>query len=405
MLSPPWTYHVMLEPQGRNYLFALDTLERIDGIDYRRMFDGEVLARRPITVPIDYDAVSHLQVRSVGELSAYGRRIDTLLPPDRNPRSVALAHALRAQSATDADYAARAMAYFRDGGFEYTLTPPLLVKDSIDDLLFRTRQGFCEHFASAFAMLMRAAGVPARVVTGYLGGTWNPIGGYYTVRQSDAHAWVELWLEGRGWTRFDPTGVIAPERLQRGAIDATDADIAGRSALLGEASWLRGLRDAWEAAGGWWQEQIVNFNRTKQLNLLAVLGLDRLGYGGMALLLAAGAALWAMLLLALLARRERPAHRDALARLWERFLVLLQRRGVAVADHDGPDAIRRRAQHGLPEAAGDIDVFAAGYARLRYGGGNAADARALAALKARLSAIARATRARRRRRTAPAARG
>ncbi len=344
MLSPPLSYHVMLEPQGHNYLFGLDTLERIDGIRYRRSFDGEVRALRPLGVPTDYDAVSHLQARGDGQLSAYGRRIDTALPPQRNPRSQALAHKLRAQSSSDADFAARVLAYFRGGGFEYSLTPPLLNYDSVDDLLFNTRQGFCGHFASAFAMLMRAGGVPARVVTGYLGGTWNSIGHYYTVRQSDAHAWVEAWLPDRGWTRFDPTGVVAPERLQRGAGEETDSALAEGNALLGQANWLRGLRDAWDAAGNWWQEQIVNFNRAKQRNLLAALGLEHVDYGGMVLLLTAGGALWALLLLALLTRRVRPVRRDALARLWERFITLLRRQGISVAAHDGPEAIRIRAQ-------------------------------------------------------------
>ena len=142
--------------------------------------------------------------------------------------------------------------------------------------------------------------------------------------------------------------------------------------LLGEANWLRGLRDAWEAAGGWWQEQIVNFNRAKQLNLLEMLGLDHIDYGGMVLLLLAGGVLWALLLVALLKNREPRARRDALARCGTRSEVL-QRRGVQVADHDGPEAIRRRAQQRLPEAADDIERFAGDYARLRFGGGNPAD--------------------------------
>lgn len=405
MLSPALRYEVMLEPHGRNYLFALDTLARIEGIRYQRLFDGELHAARTITSPVAYQATSHLQARNSGELSVLGRRVDTRLPQGRNARSIALAQELRAAQRSDAAYAQRVMEYFRDGGFEYSLTPPLLDYDSIDDLLFRTKLGYCGHFASAFVTLMRAAEVPARVVTGYLGGSWNGIGGYYTVRQSDAHAWAEVWLDGQGWTRFDPTGVVAPERLQRAAADLLAGRRDASGALLGEAGWLRGLRDTWEAAGGWWQAQVVNFNRARQLNLLAMLGLDDLDYGGMVLLLTAGGVLWVLLLTAMLARRGPRPRRDHLGRLWEDFLVMLRRRGITVADHDGPDAIRQRARRLLPEAAGDIDVFAAGYARLRYGDGNAADARALDALRVKLSAIARATRARRRRRTAATARG
>jgi transglutaminase-like putative cysteine protease len=396
LVSPPLRYHVMLEPHGSRYLFVLDTFEKLDGIPYNQFFDGEVQAWRRITGPTSYEAISHLEARSTGELSVTGRRLDTHLPERRNPRSAALARDMRSASDSDADYAGRVMRYFQDGGFEYTLTPPLLDYDSVDDLLFNTRLGFCGHFASAFATLMRAAGVPARVVTGYQGGIRNPIDGRYTVRQSDAHAWVEVWLKGQGWTRFDPTGVVSPERLQRGASDASAAALANAGTLLGEASWLRGLRDAWEAAGGWWQEQIVDFNRARQVGLLKLLGLERIGDVGMVLVLLAGGVLWALLLMALLKGRDPRARRDALARVWEHFLQLLRRRGVEVADHDGPDAIRRRAQQQLPEAADNIDRLAVDYARLRFGGGNPDDARELAALKARLSAISRATASRRR---------
>jgi hypothetical protein len=292
------------------------------------------------------------------------------------------------------------MEYFRDGGFQYTLTPPLLDYDSVDDLLFNTKLGFCGHFASAFATLMRAAGVPARVVTGYQGGIRNPLDGRYTVRQSDAHAWVEAWLDGQGWTRFDPTGVVSPERLLRGASDTSAADLANGGTLLGEVSWLRGLRDAWDAAGGWWQEQVVSFNRAKQVDLLKLAGLDRINEVGMVLLLLAGGVLWALLLMALLGNRDPRVRRDALARVWERFLNMLRRRGVLVADHDGPDAIRRHAQRKLPEVASDIERIAGDYARLRFGGGNPDDARELAALKERIRAISRATGSRRQRTSA-----
>jgi len=404
MLSPALRYHVMLEPQGGTYLFALDALERLDGIAYRQSYDGEVHSWRPLGAATDYDGISHLQSRSSTGLSVAGRRLDTRLPPGRNPRSTALARQLRAQSSSDADYAARVIDYFHAGGFEYSLTPPLLDKDSIDGLLFRTHLGYCGHYASAFVMLMRAADVPARVVTGYQGGSWNPVGRYYTVRQSDAHAWAEVWLDGQGWTRFDPTAAVAPGRLLRTA-GASGTARAGGEPLLGEASWLRGARDIWEAAGGWWQEQVVHFNSARQLDLLGKLGLGGLDESGMLALLLGGGVLWTLLLLAWLSRREPAPRGDALARLWERFLALLARRGVAVAAHDGPDAIRRRARRQLPEAQDEIDAFAAGYLWLRYGGGDPADAATLARLKRRLSAIARATGARRRRRTAPAAQG
>jgi len=138
--------------------------------------------------------------------------------------------------------------------------PQLLGRDSIDDLLFRTRQGFCGHYASAFVDLMRAGGVPARVVTGYLGGAWNPIGGYLLVRQADAHAWAEVWLSGRGWVRADPTAMVAPDRLNRELLQF-GAGAGGPGFRLGGASqWVTTVLQSWDALNAWWQDEVVGFN-------------------------------------------------------------------------------------------------------------------------------------------------
>ena len=132
---------------------------------------------------------------------------------------------MRERAGSDAAFIAAVLAKFRDEEYFYTLEPPRLQLDSVDDFLFNTRRGFCEHFASAFTMLARAAGIPARVVTGYQGGEYNPMGGYLLIRQSDAHAWSEVWLEGRGWVRVDPTAAVAPERVERG-LDAAMTEAA-----------------------------------------------------------------------------------------------------------------------------------------------------------------------------------
>lgn len=368
-LSAAVRYQVMLEPHGQPYLFALDASAEVQGHRHLRSFDGQLLSHRPVTSPLIYRGVSHVQWRNPGELSILGRRLDTRLPEGRNPRSLALARQLRAQSRDDADYAARMMAYFGTGGFEYSLTPPLLNFDSVDDLLFNTRLGFCGHFASAYVTLMRAAGVPARVVTGYLGGSWNPVGGYYVVRQSEAHAWAEVWLDGQGWVRFDPTGMVAPERLQRGLSEFLPEARSAADALVQNTGWLRALRDTWDAAGSFWQERIVHFNAARQRDLLGWLGLRNIDYRGMAALLLAGALLWGAALLAL--ARVRAASGgpkpDPLGRLWGRYVDLLRRRGVKIEPHEGPDAIRRRARRALPAAEAQIERFCLGYMTLRFG--------------------------------------
>lgn len=360
-------YQVILEPHGQPWLFALDTAQALQGRRHFQMPDGQLLAFQPVTSPVSYDGVSWLRVRHAGPLPATARRRDTRLPGGRNPRTVQMAREMRAQAADDAAYAASVMRYFATGGFEYTLTPPQLDYNSVDDLLFNTRLGFCGHFASAFVTLMRAAGVPARVVTGYLGGTLNPVGGYYLLRQSDAHAWAEVWLDGEGWVRFDPTGEVAPGRLQRGLGDLLPATRSAATNFVQQTSWLRDLRDRWDAAGTWWRERVVNFNSAQQRTLLSRLGLGRIDYRGMALLLLAGVTAWCALLL-FWARPRMPARpQDALGRVWSRYLKLLEKRGLPVAAHEGPEAIRRRAQRAWPEAASHIGEFTRGYAQLRFG--------------------------------------
>lgn len=405
-VSAPLRYQVTLEPHGRNYLFVLDTIASVQGPRiFPTTFDSQVLATRPVMSTLTYDAVSHLRVRAEGPLSNTGRRLDTTLPAGRNPRSIALARALRASVATDADYVQRVLEYFATGGFEYTLAPPPLGRESVDELLFDTRLGFCGHFASAYATLMRAVGIPSRVVTGYQGGTWNPIGGYYTVHQANTHAWTEVWLEGSGWLRVDPTAVIAPARLQGGLEDL----LGGQSAvatLLRRAGWLQDLRDSWDAAGMWWQRRIVDFNQGMQLQLLQKLGLQDLGYNLLALLLAAGIAAWLLLMVALLPARRARAREDALARGWRDFARLLAKRGVPIAPHAGPDAVRHQAIRALPAASREIEAWSREYQRLRFGRGEAPPGgQALAGLRQRLQAVARATATRRRPRTATAARG
>jgi transglutaminase-like putative cysteine protease len=400
-LTAPLRYHVMLEPTNRVHLFGLDSIASIDGRRNRRIFDGQVLASRPITTAIAYDGISHLRTRIDGPLSNMGRKLDTQLPAGRNPRSIALARALRARAASDQQYSVMILEYFREAGFEYTTTPPLLDLDSVDDLVFNTRRGFCGHFASAYATLMRAAGVPARVVTGYFGARWNPVGGYYTVRQSQAHAWTEIWIEGEGWTRVDPTAVVAPERLEQGAEGLLAGGRSIMRGLAGDAIWLQNLRDYWDAAGGWWQENIVRFNRGAQQNLLRRLGLDDIDFPGMTLLLAGGATLWALALWAIARQRSAGASPDALARIWKQYVALLASRGITVEASDAARTVAAKAAGQLPAAAAEIGEFTMRYEEMRFGTAGSSEA-ALSCLRDQLRRIERVTATSRHRRTATA---
>jgi transglutaminase-like putative cysteine protease len=228
-----YSYEITLEPSEHNVLIALELPQGLPDTmpNTYSSFDYQLLAPAPLSRAVSYRLQSYPQHRSLDPLSAAARLLDLQFPPARNPRSVELAHSLRARASSDAGYIDSVLDYLRRGGFSYTLEPPRLNLDSVDDLLFRTREGFCGHYASAFVMLMRAAGVPARVVTGYLGGSWNRYGGYLYITQSDAHAWAEVWLETRGWVRVDPTAVVAPGRLTEG-LDELLPGVAGSGRRL-----------------------------------------------------------------------------------------------------------------------------------------------------------------------------
>jgi len=392
-LSAAVQYHLMLEPTGHNFLFGLDTIARITGPRNFPRFDGQVIASRSITSAIAYDGVSYLRVRALTPLSLTGRRLDTQLPGQRNPRARALARQLRAEVGSDRDYVQQVLRYFHDAGFEYSHTPPLLGADSVDDLVFRTRLGFCGHFASAYVTMMRAVGIPARVVTGYLGGAWNPLGGYYVVRQSDAHAWAEVWLEDAGWLRVDPTAVVAPERLERGVNELLESGASLTGRLFVHSPWLRDLRNAWDATAAWWQQRVVDYNQAAQRGLLDRLGLDDVDYARLALILLAGALLWGAWVYTR-APRAAVAQADALGQLWLGFIALLQRRGLTIAAHEGPHTISRRAATHLPALAQPIREFAERYVDWRFGTAAALPpAAVLRRMRRELRRLARATRA------------
>jgi protein-glutamine gamma-glutamyltransferase len=400
--SDPVSYEVMLEPHNREYLFALETTQAITGRRHLATFDGQFLAVRPVSTAISYRGAAALQVRYSDSLTMLGRRIDLTLPPDRNPRTIALAKQLRAQAASDAAYSKLVLDYFRNSGFEYTLTPPRLGIHSVDDLIFNTKLGFCGHFASAFVTLMRAAGVPARVVTGYLGGEWNGYGGYYVVRQSNAHAWAELWIDGTGWVRADPTAVVAPARLQSDLRDILPG--SSRIGSLRRAPWLLDLRDTWDAASTWWQQQVVEFDLAKQAAFFERLGIPNIDYRKLALMLLTTGAAWLALVWWHLRRSARSSSSlDAVAKLWRRYTTLLQQAGVATNDFDAPRDIARRASTLLPHAATSIQAFTDRYVATRFGKSSVRSPTVMDDLRRALRQLARDIRAQRRPQTGAAA--
>src|SRR5260370_871329 len=222
--GPAYRYTVSLEPSQHNWIFVLDWPSRWDAERAYLTSDYMLMEPNPLSQPIDVAATSYSHVQAAQPLGPGMRRRDTRLPPGRNPRSLRLAQELGSAPPDDPGYSGAVLAMCHSEAFFYTLTPPRLAADPVDGFLFDTKRGFCGHYASAFATLMRAAGIPARVVTGYQGGTYNRFADYWILRQSDAHAWDEVWMEERGWVRVDPTAAIAPERVEHGLNDIVTAD-------------------------------------------------------------------------------------------------------------------------------------------------------------------------------------
>jgi protein-glutamine gamma-glutamyltransferase len=268
-MGATYQYELMLEPHQRRWIFALDVPTRWPAGRVMRGSDFQLWSEAPISTLSSFRLESATSYEVSGPLPQGTRDTDLRLPGGRNERSIELARDLRKRSGSDAAFIAAVLAKFRDEEYFYTLTPPRLELDSIDDFLFNTRRGFCEHFASAFTMLARAAGIPARVVTGYQGGEYNPMSGYLLIRQSDAHAWSEVWLEDRGWVRVDPTAAIAPDRIERGLEAAlTESGESLPGGFLRRIALFSQLRLVWDAANTFWNSEVVAFGETQQRWLL-----------------------------------------------------------------------------------------------------------------------------------------
>ena len=373
-------YTVTLEPSQRDWLFVLEMPARLpDDAELRPRMNsvGQLLAARPITTRTRYDARSFTRFTFGQNETAASLQDWLALPQGFNPRTLQFATELRTRLAPTGDRAAgdgqrvqAVLEHFRSGGFGYTLSPPQLGRDSVDEFLFNSRLGYCEHFASAFVVLMRALEVPARVVTGYQGGEINPIDGFMTVRQADAHAWAEVWLAGRGWVRIDPTSVVAPVRIEQGIGELARRAGSGALFTIGDnpdAGWVRlvrALRYNWEAMENSWNQWVLSYSAQRQLSLLDAFGFEP-NWRVLAVLLALAVALAALLMAAMSLRHR--VQRDPLAELEERFRSRLERAGVGISPADGPRVLDRRLQRELlPDSGAEAHEILAELEHWRY---------------------------------------
>jgi protein-glutamine gamma-glutamyltransferase len=254
----------------------------------------------------------------------------------------------------------------RQQPFYYTLTPPKLSDNSVDDFLFDTKRGFCGHYASAFVALARAAGIPARVVTGYHGGTLNPYGDYWIVRQSDAHAWAEVWMEGQGWTRVDPTAAIAPERVERGLTDVASPEESLASSWQIRTRWFSSLRMRVDAVKAIWRERILDFDQDSQRRLLEFLKIPEPDGQKLVMVLAGGMALVFVWLTWQVRRELTPRSPDVTARAYARLCARLAAIGIARLPHEGAESYALRVAQLRPDLANAVIPLCRQYSFLRY---------------------------------------
>ncbi|MDA7416347.1 DUF3488 and transglutaminase-like domain-containing protein [Xenophilus arseniciresistens] len=278
-------YEITLEPSNRPWLLMLDAVAQAPEVPGNlRVFQTpelQWLANRPLGDLLRLRAQSHLEfthgpLRRVPSLARY-----TALPEGRDPQTRALAEQLLTQARAaqpEGDLTPRlvqmALTRLRTEGYGYTLEPEIYGENTADEFWFVHKAGFCEHIASAFAVLMRAAGVPARIVTGFQGGEVNPVDNYWTLRNSDAHAWAEVWQEGRGWVRVDPTGAISPERIGQFRRLAPQPGFMASAVGAFSPTLMQNLRASWEALNNHWNQWVLNYTQSRQLDLLKRLGFD-----------------------------------------------------------------------------------------------------------------------------------
>jgi protein-glutamine gamma-glutamyltransferase len=360
-----YRYSVVLEPHNRTWLFALESAASVPpGAVYTD--DGQLLNRTHVRARTRYEMTSTIAPALSPQEDPRNLRRALRLPPGSNPKALGLAAEWRAAARGPGEVLERAITFLRQGRFAYTLEPPLLGANPVDEFLFTTKAGFCEHFASAFVFLMRAAGVPARVVTGYQGGELNPVDQIITVRQSDAHAWAEVFLPQRGWVRVDPTATAVPRRLDAGLARSV-AEAEQPLMMRPHLEWLRSLRHQWEATAHKWNVWVLGYNPERQRQLMSYIGMRDADWRALTAALFTVLGLITLFLLAWSLRRV--ARPDQVQRAWRAFCAKLARAGVERAPSEGPRDFAQRAARSIPRARRPILSIAGLYIGLRYGRG------------------------------------
>ncbi|MGI9199969.1 MAG: transglutaminase TgpA family protein [Woeseiaceae bacterium] len=360
----PVSYTITLEPTQQQWVFALD-IPFTWTLAQTTMGSEQQLSRgRRIDQRVAYEAMSYLEFQSDVRLSSVAQNWYTRLPPGSNPRTTELAQQMYVSAGSKSAYVEAVLQKFHQEEYYYTLQPPQLGRDPVDAFLFNTRQGFCEHYASAFAVMMRAASIPSRIVLGYQGGELNPQAEHLIVRQSDAHAWTEIWLEGSGWHRVDPTSAVAPERIESGMSGSMMSGAAAAWGLSTPSAFLHQLQMSWDAINAKWNDLVLGYGPENQNKLMQWLGMEDPNWRKMMLTLLGivfGLILLISILLTLRYRAPRP---DKAAILYRSFV---RKTGISLTVGESPSAFAARARNESPISKDSIDDVTDAYLAARYG--------------------------------------
>jgi len=364
--GPYFSYELTLEPHGRNWLMALETPAIWTAPQAQLTAAFQLVSPTPVNQRMSYRGRSYTGGLIPGVATETDLETAIILPAGSNLKSVDFAQTLRTESASDRDFLLKVLDFFTKEEFYYTLTPALLGLSPVDEFLFSTRQGFCGHYASAFTVLARAAGIPARVVTGYQGAEYNPLGNYWIVRQSNAHAWAEAWLDDR-WVRFDPTAAVAPERIEMGFDESMDwrSDSAGN--LLRSNSFISRLALSWDAINTGWNSWVLRFGPKSQETMMNIVGIEKPSLQYLTVALAISTTLF-LLILGILQRRSNRPRVDPLQKSYRLLCARTGQISRQRRPNEGPQEYADAISKLRPDLAANLNDLFTLYVSLRYDG-------------------------------------
>ena len=380
--GPATDYTITLEPHNRNWLLMLDLPTNLPANAVVK-HDMQIVSKEPVRTRIRYDGRSYLHYQLGVKLSDYERTLSLQLLDDENPKTRQLATKWVTEHKSPTDIIQAALTMFKEQPFVYTLAPPRLGREPVDDFLFNTKRGFCEHYASSFVYLMRAAGIPARIVTGYQGGELNPNGHYLIVRQSDAHAWAEVWLADQGWVRVDPMSAVSPSRIESGIASALPDSKLLPMLSRQDYPFLKKLYLNWDSVNNGWNQWILGYDQQKQLDLLKKIISDKIAWEDIGLILVL-VLITLMAIISYFLLRNKAIVLDPIKKVYLQFLNKLEKTGLKKLAYEGVTDFSKRAAEQLPERASEIVAISELFSSSQYakqGEAHTENKRTLTALK------------------------